>query len=56
MARTIIFYLMNDQPMICPFCDARTDIIAGFYHTISLLFVHECLNNECKHVFFEVEK
>lgn len=47
---------MNDQPITYPYCGARTDIIADFYHTISLLFIHECLNSECKHVFFEVEK
>ena len=49
------FYLMNDQPTTCPFCGARTDIISDFYHTNLKLFINECLDIKCKHVFLEVE-
>jgi hypothetical protein len=50
------FYLMIDQPTVCPICGARADILSGFYHTLSLLFICECLDDECKYVFFEVEE
>jgi hypothetical protein len=51
-----VFYIVNDQPTTCPICGARTDIISSFFHTLLQLNINECLNSECKHVFFEVEK
>jgi len=50
-----MFYLITDQPTTCPICGARTDIAGNFYHTNLRLFVNECLNINCKHVFLEVE-
>lgn len=51
-----IYYLMNDQPTTCPVCGARTDIVSDFLSGKLQVFVNHCLNNQCKHVFFEVEK
>ncbi len=50
-----MLYLITDQPTTCPTCGTRTDIISNFYHTNLRLFVNECLNINCKHVFLEVE-
>ncbi|MDB5015398.1 MAG: hypothetical protein JWQ84_230 [Mucilaginibacter sp.] len=49
------YYLMTDQPTTCPVCGTRTEIISDFYHTLLQLQINECLNGNCKHVFFEVE-
>jgi len=49
-------YLMTEQPTTCPFCDARTDIIADFYHTNLKLLINECLNKSCGFIFLEVEE
>lgn len=48
-------YLMNDQPTTCPICGARSDIISDLYHTNLGLFINECLDIHCKHVFLEVD-
>nr|WP_184551052.1 hypothetical protein [Mucilaginibacter sp. FT3.2]MBB6235359.1 hypothetical protein [Mucilaginibacter sp. FT3.2] len=48
-------YLITDQPSTCPICGTRTDIVADFLHTAQKLSINECLNTQCKHVFFEVE-
>jgi hypothetical protein len=48
-------YLITDQPTTCPTCGTRTNVIADFLHTIQQLSIQECLNTQCKHVFFEVE-
>jgi hypothetical protein len=48
-------YLITDQPTTCRICGTRTDVVADFLHTIQKLSVQECLNTQCKHVFFEVE-
>lgn len=50
------YHLITDQPTTCPICGARANILSDFYHTLSLLFICECLDSECKHVFFEIEK
>ncbi len=51
----VIFYIINDQPTTCPICGARTEIISSFYHTLLRLNIDECLNQNCRHIFFEVE-
>ena len=55
LASVMDLCLMADQPTTCPICGVRTDIIADFYYTNLKLFVNECLNVRCKHVFLEVE-
>jgi hypothetical protein len=51
----ICFQLTTDQPTTYPIRGTRTDIISSFLHTILQLSINECLNTQCKHVFFEVE-
>jgi len=48
-------YLMNDQPITCSICGARTSIISVFYHTNIKLFINECLDIKCNHVFLKIE-
>ena len=49
------FFLITDQPSICPKCGARTDVFSDFYHTNLRMWVNVCLNSDCKHVHLEVE-
>jgi hypothetical protein len=37
-------------------CGARTEIISDFFHTLKNLGVNECLNDNCKYVFLEVDE
>jgi hypothetical protein len=52
----MLYYLISDQPTTCPTCGTRTDIISDFLHTNLQLSINQCLNTQCKHVFFEVEE
>ena len=47
------FYLITDQPTTCPICGARTEITGDFYHTLLRMFVNQCGDIKCKHVFLE---
>ncbi len=40
-------YILNDQPMTCGLCGARTD----FVETNDGLQLHECLNLDCRYQF-----
>ncbi|HWZ15897.1 MAG TPA: hypothetical protein VNW95_11735 [Mucilaginibacter sp.] len=51
-----LYYLMGDLPTTCPICGARTQIISDFLHTLKKLGVNECLNDNCKYVFLEVDE
>ncbi len=46
-----IVFLNNDQPMTCPLCGRRTDIIFDLGHSILQTQIHECLSENCKYVF-----
>jgi hypothetical protein len=48
-------FLMNDQPFTCPYCGARCEEIASFYHTNAKSFVEKCLNPHCPFIFVEEE-
>jgi hypothetical protein len=48
-------FLMNDQPFTCPYCGARCEEIADFYHTYFKLFVQQCLNKKCGFICTEEE-
>lgn len=48
-------YLMTDQPTTCPICGARSEVISDLHHTNLRLFINECLDIQCKHVFLETE-
>lgn len=41
----------NDQPVTCPNCGNRTDIILDFSHTSEQTQIHKCLSNDCKKEF-----
>jgi len=47
--------LANDQPVTCPKCGARTNIILDLSHTTNQTQVHRCLNRKCTNLFV-VEK
>jgi hypothetical protein len=52
----ISYYLTTNNPTTCPLCGGRTNEISSFTHTLLELRIEECLNNECKNVFFEIER
>jgi hypothetical protein len=55
MESHLIFFLMNDQPMTCPYCGARTDFYDLIYQG-EYIEVHYCLNKEkCGFVFAAME-
>lgn len=41
----------NDQPVTCPNCGNRTEIILDFSHTTEQTQVHRCLSNNCAKEF-----
>ena len=47
--------LMNDQPTTCGYCGARCEDIGDFMHTNSKRYVVQCLNEDCKVVYYTVE-
>lgn len=55
LSQPLEIFLMNDQPFTCPYCGARCEEIASFYHTHAKSFVEKCLNPACQFIFFEEE-
>jgi hypothetical protein len=47
--REVITY--NDQPVTCPDCGSRTEIILDLSHTIELTQIHKCLSENCLNEF-----
>lgn len=47
--------VFSDQPVTCPRCGARTDIILDLSHTKNEAQIHQCLAEGCSSVFV-VEK
>jgi len=47
--------IINDQPMTCPKCGMRTDIVLDLSHTTNQVQIHKCFNEECDYQFV-VEK
>ncbi len=47
--------ITSDQPITCPKCGVRTDIVLDLSHTTNQTQIHECLNKECNYQFI-VEK
>ncbi len=43
--------ILNDQPVTCPHCGARTDFILDLSHTRSKIQVHRCLSAACQFEF-----
>lgn len=48
-------FLMNDQPFICPYCEARCEELGDFYHTNAKRCVQRCLSDYCAFVCYEEE-
>ena len=44
-------YILNDQPMTCAICGART----SFEVQPDKTQLHECLNNDCRYTFIAVD-
>lgn len=44
-------YMHNDQPMRCPLCLRRSDIICDLSHTNAKVEIHECYDKKCNHLF-----
>ena len=43
--------IYNDQPLTCPNCGNRTEIILDFSHTMKKTQIHTCLSLNCKNEF-----
>lgn len=43
-----------DQPVVCPICGARTEIIVDMSHTNTGSQIHNCLAAECDYEFVVV--
>ncbi|MFT7436691.1 MAG: hypothetical protein ACI8UX_002493 [Psychromonas sp.] len=43
--------MYNDQPVTCPNCSSRTEILLDFSHTSEQTQVHQCLTEDCKKEF-----
>jgi len=44
-------YVFNDQPVTCPHCGSRTEILWDFYLLPEKTQVHQCLSQNCKEEF-----
>ena len=55
LSQPLEIFLMNDQPFTCPYCGARCEDIASFYHTNAKSFIEKCLNEDCGFICFEEE-
>jgi len=44
-------YLMTDQPVMCPLCGARTEILSEEVVEEIIVQQHLCLNGNCKYSF-----
>ncbi len=38
----------NDQPLTCPSCGNRTEIVLDLSHTIEQTQIHKCLSHMCE--------
>ena len=45
-------FAYSDQPVTCPKCGSRTDIILDLSHTSEQTQVHKCLFDKCQFEFF----
>lgn len=43
--------ISSDQPVTCPKCGARTDVMLDLSHTRNQVQVHQCLSSSCEFVF-----
>jgi len=41
-------FTYNDQPVTCPYCGNRTEILWDFYFLPEKIQVHKCLSKNCK--------
>lgn len=48
-------YIMTEQPVKCPKCGARTEIISEEIHKDIIEQICQCLFSECGYIFIEQE-
>lgn len=41
----------NDQPVTCPKCGNRTEIVLDLSHTTEETQIHKCLTRDCQNEF-----
>jgi hypothetical protein len=46
-----VVFPFQDQPMTCPHCGSRTDILVDMIHTNEGYQIHECLDSSCLFLF-----
>jgi hypothetical protein len=46
-----MIWLTGDQPITCPYCGSRTDVVFNLTHSIRNTVVEKCLNEKCKFEF-----
>jgi hypothetical protein len=44
-------FLYSDQPVTCPVCGVRTDIILDLSHSKNCVQAHQCQNARCRKEF-----
>lgn len=44
-------YIYSEQPVSCPLCGARTNILLDLPHTIKQTQIHKCLYINCRFEF-----
>lgn len=47
-------FVYTDQPVTCPYCGARSEVILDMNGTKENKQVHRCINNRCEHEFVMV--
>ncbi len=50
----VIIY--NDQPVTCPECGNRTEIILDLFNTYEQMQIHKCLSINCEKEFVTQEE
>ena len=48
-------FIMTDQPVTCPICGARAEIIREFKADDLSAQLCKCMNNDCQYSFVEQE-
>ena len=44
-------FIYSDQPVTCPSCGSRTEILLDFSHTKQETQIHKCYSDECNFEF-----
>ena len=44
-------FIYTDQPTVCPYCGAGSEIFLDLSHTTDQTQIHKCINAKCEHEF-----